>query len=191
MWKSPTKNRVVTLGSWILWGRDDSKLRIGSMSAPIRMKMFFSCNVARSKANDFQAKFSQWLARHAPSKIGGPRFGLPHDIIHWSPSENAFLLLKDTAKHRVKPSRPGGFSFTGWWFGCHQIYFPRNIGFLIIIPIDEQKCFSEGFFPGPPSSLNRSPLTPCWSGKIGIPAGVDACHGSIHLMNHWLINVNN
>ena len=25
---------------------------------------------------------------------------------------------------------------SGWWFGCHQFYFPRNIGFLII-PIDE------------------------------------------------------
>ena len=25
---------------------------------------------------------------------------------------------------------------TGWWFGCHDFYFPRNIGFLII-PIDE------------------------------------------------------
>ena len=26
--------------------------------------------------------------------------------------------------------------FTGWWFGCHQFYFPRNIG-NVIIPIDE------------------------------------------------------
>ena len=24
---------------------------------------------------------------------------------------------------------------TGWWFGCHQFYFPRNIG-NVIIPID-------------------------------------------------------
>ena len=24
---------------------------------------------------------------------------------------------------------------TGWWFGCHEFYFPINIGFLII-PID-------------------------------------------------------
>ena len=24
----------------------------------------------------------------------------------------------------------------GWWFGCHFLDFPRNIGFLII-PIDE------------------------------------------------------
>ena len=27
-------------------------------------------------------------------------------------------------------------SITGWWFGSHQFYFPRNIG-LLIIPIDE------------------------------------------------------
>ena len=26
--------------------------------------------------------------------------------------------------------------YTGWWFGCHQFYFPRNIGLLIIL-IDE------------------------------------------------------
>ena len=23
-----------------------------------------------------------------------------------------------------------------WWFGCYEIYFPINIGFGIIIPID-------------------------------------------------------
>ena len=27
-------------------------------------------------------------------------------------------------------------SFAGWWFGCHQFYFPRNLG-NVIIPIDE------------------------------------------------------
>ena len=27
------------------------------------------------------------------------------------------------------------YIYTGWWFGCHQFYFPRNIGFLVI-PID-------------------------------------------------------
>ena len=34
---------------------------------------------------------------------------------------------------------------TGWWFGCHQLFFPINIG-LLIIPIDGP-YFSEGFFP--------------------------------------------
>ena len=34
-------------------------------------------------------------------------------------------------------------SITGWWFDCHQFYFPRNIG-LLIIPIDELQSFSEG-----------------------------------------------
>ena len=34
---------------------------------------------------------------------------------------------------------------TGWWFGCHQFYFPINIG-LLIIPIDSY--FSgRGFSP--------------------------------------------
>ena len=27
-------------------------------------------------------------------------------------------------------------AIAGWWFGCHQFYFPRNIG-NVIIPIDE------------------------------------------------------
>ena len=27
-------------------------------------------------------------------------------------------------------------SLSGWWFGCHQFYFPRNIG-NVIIPIDD------------------------------------------------------
>ena len=31
---------------------------------------------------------------------------------------------------------------SGWWFGCHQFYFPINIG-LLIIPIDSY--FSEGW----------------------------------------------
>ena len=36
------------------------------------------------------------------------------------------------------PGHFGGFSlqkWSGWWFGCHLDYFPRNIG-LLIIPID-------------------------------------------------------
>ena len=39
---------------------------------------------------------------------------------------------------------------TGWWFGCHQFYFPINIGNLII-PIDELIFFQRGG-PGPPTS---------------------------------------
>ena len=31
---------------------------------------------------------------------------------------------------------------TGWWFGCHQFYFPINIG-LLIIPIDSH-IFQRG-----------------------------------------------
>ena len=33
--------------------------------------------------------------------------------------------------------------FPGWWFGCHEFYFPRNIG-NVIIPIDGP-YFSEGW----------------------------------------------
>ena len=38
--------------------------------------------------------------------------------------------------------RHGNVTGTGWWFGCHQFYFPINIG-LLIIPIDSY--FSEGW----------------------------------------------
>ena len=27
--------------------------------------------------------------------------------------------------------------FTGWWFGCHEFYFPIYILGMLIIPIDE------------------------------------------------------
>ena len=40
---------------------------------------------------------------------------------------------------------------TGWWFACHFLDFPRNIGFLIIIPLDELHHFSGRGGPGPPT----------------------------------------
>ena len=43
---------------------------------------------------------------------------------------------------------------TGWWFGCHFLNVPRNIGNVIIfliIPIDEL-IFFRGVFPQPPTS---------------------------------------
>ena len=42
--------------------------------------------------------------------------------------------------------------FAGWWFGCHEFYFPRNIGCLII-PIDEV-IFFRGVAQ-PPTSLGN------------------------------------
>ena len=43
-----------------------------------------------------------------------------------------------------------GKSITGWWFGCHEFYFPINIG-LLIIPIDEL-IFFRGVGIQPPTS---------------------------------------
>ena len=43
--------------------------------------------------------------------------------------------------------------FAGWWFGCHQFYFPINIGNLII-PTDELHHFSEGW----PWVYNHQPV---------------------------------
>ena len=40
-------------------------------------------------------------------------------------------IIVERSIPRVKHS----WSIAGWWFGCHQFYFRRNIGFLII-PID-------------------------------------------------------
>ena len=39
---------------------------------------------------------------------------------------------------------------TGWWFGCHLAYFPRNIG-LLIIPMDFH-IFQRG---GPTTNQNK------------------------------------
>ena len=46
-------------------------------------------------------------------------------------------------------------SISGWWFGCHQFYVPRNIGFLII-PIDEL-IFFRGVAQ-PPTRVYSNPL---------------------------------
>ena len=46
---------------------------------------------------------------------------------------------------------------SGWWFGCHQFYFPILIGFLII-PIDEVIFFGGVAFKPPTSNGNREHL---------------------------------
>ena len=44
-------------------------------------------------------------------------------------------------------------TLSGWWFGCHFLNFPRNIGFLII-PIDEL-IFFRGVAQPPTSCLGH------------------------------------
>ena len=63
--------------------------------------------------------------------------------------------------------------FSGWWFGCHEFYFPINIG-LLIIPIDELHHFFQrgwvynhqpawGFHHFPSLSIMTWPATQLWS----------------------------
>ena len=42
----------------------------------------------------------------------------------------------------------------------HQFYFPRNLGLIIIIPIDEVHHFSEGFFPWPTNQISVDGFKP-------------------------------
>ena len=60
-----------------------------------------------------------------------------------------------------------GFLYlAGWWFGCHQFYVPIHIGNLII-PIDEQKYFSEGWvYNHQPGHQHRSSGPSCYK-KLG------------------------
>ena len=76
--------------------------------------------------------------------------------LQWKPSHFWSLQLSELLKF---PS--------GWWFGCHQFYFPRNIG-LLIIPIDSY--FSEGF--KPPTSHETLETHPfCSSTCSMVPGG--------------------
>ena len=42
-------------------------------------------------------------------------------------------------------------SVSGWWFGCHECYFPRNIGLLSSSPLTKSIIFQRGGFKQPPT----------------------------------------
>ena len=65
---------------------------------------------------------------------------------------------------------------TGWWFGCHQFYFPRNIG-NVIIPIDELI-----FFRG----VAQPPTRKCWSMVKTSWIFLAATGGDFTLKTSWL-----
>ena len=54
---------------------------------------------------------------------------------------------------------------SGWWFGCHEFYFPRNIG-LLIIPIDEIIFFRGVAQPPTRNSLN---MDSTWMYPVDLP----------------------
>ena len=59
------------------------------------------------------------------------------------------MAKKCLAGEVVNISRPE----TGWWFGCHQFYFPRNIGLLSSSQLT-YSYFSEGWvYTHPPGNL--------------------------------------
>ena len=72
----------------------------------------------------------------------GKPFG--DDLIVWQLVEVLIWLV--VFYIGIPPNHPAfsGIFHSGWWFGCHQFYLPRNIG-LLIIPIDELHHFSEGW----------------------------------------------
>ena len=71
---------------------------------------------------------------------------------------------------------------TGWWFGCHQLHFPINIG-LLIIPIDELVFFQRG---GPTTNqiffIWRFP-------EIGVPPVIIHFNGVFHhkQTSYWIL----
>ena len=68
------------------------------------------------------------------------------------------------------------FFSSGWWFGCHQFYFPRNIG-NVIIPIDEVI-----FFRG----VAQPPTSHCLTGILGYVGAVFRQTDTSHLFLAFL-----
>ena len=79
----------------------------------------------------------------------GPNFVVSLEVVfHVSPWPSCALskkCWKSAGNHRTDTGWSSWFSLVpwssdlilaGWWFGCHQFYFPINIG-NVIIPIDE------------------------------------------------------
>ena len=52
----------------------------------------------------------------------------------------------------IIPPRTSHHIIAGWWFGCHQFYFPRNIGCLSSSQLTNSIIFQDGVFPQPPTS---------------------------------------
>ena len=104
--------------------------------------------------------FTIWLEYIKCFLMHIPNHGLHNNI--WYPMQNTCswlfmtMLIYRTSPHRwtfrkmVKPARHGGNPIiswmvfvkkslkktgSGWWFGCHEFYFPIDIG-NFIIPID-------------------------------------------------------
>ena len=44
-------------------------------------------------------------------------------------------------------------NISGWWFGCHQFYFPMNIGFMSSSQLTDSYFSGRGGRNGPPSSF--------------------------------------
>ena len=85
--------------------------------APQRSVPFLTSRVRRGRYRQRQRRHGSRRQRRAGhgGHPGGPDRGLPQGAFNGD-----FVN--------------GGF-WAGWWFGCHEFYFPINIG-LLIIPID-------------------------------------------------------
>ena len=98
----------------------------------------------------------------SPQNIDGwfPKIGVPPVIIHvsrdfplwtiyfWGTARIVEITKSDV--FGIKKCKPNMglllfviINMTGWWFGCHEFYFPINIG-ILIIPIDELIFFQRG-----------------------------------------------
>ena len=127
-------------------------------------------------SHGFSPGFPQVQAKFGHLSPGGGR--LPqHQAPRAAPAAHRQLagVLGRTQGIHFKEGAMGVSINAGWWFGCHQFYFPRNIGNLII-PTDFH-MFQRG---GPTTKQN---------GLLVLNAG----HGwECHYNNNWLVvwNIN-
>ena len=83
------------------------------------------------KFSSYQLK--PWITDGSKRSLKKQKFGCvqQYDASKSIGFKTAFPALKWLINFRY-----ASLWITGWWFGCHEFYFPINIGFLII-PIDE------------------------------------------------------
>ena len=82
----------------------------------------------------------RWLVRPGSTSSSWrwrrPRGSAAQALISWSKTRRRWRRPTSRAAAEMERWRDFMFFFfAGWWFGCHECYFPIHIGF-IIIPID-------------------------------------------------------
>ena len=117
-------------------------------------------------------------------------------IFHWGPFVGSIGSWFGKSAIGVAPVKSSIFigadgyhrkpSISGWWLGCHQFYFPINIGFRLSSPLTKS-YFSGRGGPGPPTRFTFAKGKSLTSamGPMGHEAGHKLCYPLVN--NHGIL----